>query len=740
MIFMDPLKKAENDEVSSKTPALPQDDNVRNLLLLQMSGLGLAALLELIARIALVFWEDAHGFRVTCSFLAVFVWGGVSVYVIFHLGTSRPIRRLVLAGTLLICYSLFQELLFYSQIAFFPFLEETFPHASRLVEEISFVCGLGALIGSFYLSLFESSRANNLLKREQQGLQDEIAERRRAEEALSKSQSALHRANMELELRVKQRTQDLTNANQRLVEEMEQREHLAQSLITSEENYRTLVENANSVIIRWDDTGTILFMNSFGQRFLKYGSNELIGQKVQDTFVLLDSDAFSVEDFAAHILREPSQHIESAQKHICKDGTEVWVSWTHSSVPKRAGVGMEIMSIGHDITLRKKAEMEREQLWKQVLQIQKLESLGLMAGGFAHDFKNMLAIIRMRAELASQQRNLPQEVQFHLQSIQTAIQHSAELIGKLLAFGRNQQVCPMVLDLNKAISENIHMLSPLFVGDLQLVWEPGDDLLPVHIDQSQLNQIVTNIAVNAADALNGKGVVHVSTDTVQLEDKPLLVRSSLPSGQYVKIIIQDTGPGIDPAIESKILEPFFTTKAPGKGTGMGLAVVFGIVKQNNGFLDIRNTPGEGAAFIIYLPACTDRAVAESEKRSASVDGVTKTVCIIESGPDLRDLLVEMLKKAGYTVLAASSFEDAKTLIALEHEVIDLFIINAVEFLADDTVLAEEISKHCPQRKILLMSTLAKEEASVHLFDPEVCAIIEKPFSLDAFFRQVNDLI
>lgn len=737
---MAPLKKAENDEVSSKTPALPQDGKVRNLLLLQMSSIGLAVLLELIGRIALVFWDDAFVLRIVLTFLAVFVWGSASVYVIFRLGSSRHIRRLVLAGTLLVCYSLFQEFLFYSQIAFFPFLEETVNQAARLVEEISFMVGLGALIGGFYLSLFESSRTNNLLKREQQGLQEEIAERRRTEEELSKSQSALHRANMELELRVKQRTQDLTNANQWLVEEMEQREHLAQSLIASEENYRTLVENANSVIIRWDNTGTILFMNTFGQRFFKYESNELIDQKVQDTFVQLDPDALVTADFVEHILHEPTRHIENAQKHICKDGSTVWVSWTHSVVSKRADDGVEIMSIGHDITLRKKAEMEREQLWEQVLQIQKLESLGLMAGGIAHDFKNMLSIIQMRAELASQQRNLPQEVQFHLQSIQTAIQHSAELIGKLLAFARNQQVCPEVLDLNKAISENIHMLSPLFVGDLQLVWEPGDDLLPVHIDQSQLNQIMTNIAVNAADALNGKGVVHVSTDTVQLEDEPLLVRSSLPPGQYVKMIIQDTGPGIDPAIEAKILEPFFTTKAPGKGTGMGLAVVFGIVKQNNGFLDIRNTPGEGAAFIIYLPACGDRAVAEPEKRSASVDGLFTTVCIIESEPDLRDLLKEMLTKAGYTVLAASSFEDAQVLIEQEHEVISLFIINAGIPLVESAVLAEELSRHCPQKKILLMSTLVKEEASAHPFNPEVCTVIEKPFSLDAFFRQVNELI
>jgi signal transduction histidine kinase len=258
-----------------------------------------------------------------------------------------------------------------------------------------------------------------------------------------------------------------------------------------------------------------------------------------------------------------------------------------------------------DITERKRAEEEKDRLQARLAQAQKMESVGLLAGGVAHDFNNMLGVILGHSELAldqlDSQLDSNQPIRANLEHVCKAARRSADLTRQLLAYARKQTIAPRVLDLNETVAGLLTTLKRLLGDAICLTWRPGSGLWPAKVDPAQIEQILTNLCVNAKDAIDGEGTLTIETGNSVIHESDCVAHAEVPLGDYVRLAVRDTGCGMDKETQSHIFEPFFTTKGFGKGTGLGLATVYGGVKQNGGFIEFHSEPGQGTTFTIYLP-------------------------------------------------------------------------------------------------------------------------------------------
>lgn len=279
----------------------------------------------------------------------------------------------------------------------------------------------------------------------------------------------------------------------------------------------------------------------------------------------------------------------------CKDGTVRDIEFRMRIADKLNFIMLT------DITERKQAEAEREKLQAQLTQAQKMESVGRLAGGVAHDFNNMLTVIMGHAELAMDQVGPDHFLYEDLQEIYRAAERSADLTRQLLAFARKQTIAPRVLDLNETVEGMFRMLQRLIGENIDLIWEPATRLWPVKMDPSQIDQILANLCVNAKDALADGGQILIKTGNQSLDETFCADYPGFVAGDYVLLFVSDNGCGMNREVLANLFEPFFTTKKTGEGTGLGLATIYGIVKQNNGFIYVDSEPGQGSVFKIYLP-------------------------------------------------------------------------------------------------------------------------------------------
>ncbi len=291
--------------------------------------------------------------------------------------------------------------------------------------------------------------------------------------------------------------------------------------------------------------------------------------------------------------------------------------WDERGEPVYDATGnvVAVVEIAQDITDIKHAEEEREKLQEQLSQAQKMESVGRLAGGVAHDFNNMLSVILGHAELAMMLTDPEQPLYHDLEEIRKASERSADLTRQLLAFARKQTVVPKVLDLNEAVEGMLKMLRRLIGEDIDLAWLPGKNLASVKLDPSQIDQVLANLLVNARDAIAGDGKVTIETGNVTLDENYCADHAGFVPGDYVLLAVSDNGSGMDKETLANIFEPFFTTKGVGEGTGLGLSTVYGIVKQNNGFINVYSEPGYGTTFRIYLPRLYRQNRGAKDKRS-----------------------------------------------------------------------------------------------------------------------------
>ncbi|MDY0312902.1 MAG: PAS domain S-box protein, partial [Desulfobacterales bacterium] len=400
------------------------------------------------------------------------------------------------------------------------------------------------------------------------------------------------------------------------------------------------------------------------------------------------------------------------------------------------------LAVIFDITDRRQTEAEREKLQVQLLQAQKMESVGRLAGGVAHDFNNMLGIILGYSELALDQIEPGQPLFENLQEIRKAAQRSADLTRQLLAFARRQTAMPKVLDLNDTVEGMLGMLRRLIGEDIDLHWLPATKLWPVKIDPSQLDQILVNLCINARDAINGTGRMEIQTGTSVFDAAYCEAHPDFSPGEYVVLTVRDDGSGMDAETIELLFEPFFTTKGLGQGTGLGLPTVYGIVKQNKGFIHVESQPGRGATFCIYLPRYKT-APAEQQAvqgRSEPAAGGSETILLVEDEPAILSVGQMMLEKLGYRVLAGSRPEEALRLARAHEAAIDLLITDVVMPRMNGRDLAHRLQKLYPDLRVLFMSGYTADVIARQGILDEGMQFIQKPFSREALALKVAEVL
>lgn len=391
-----------------------------------------------------------------------------------------------------------------------------------------------------------------------------------------------------------------------------------------------------------------------------------------------------------------------------------------------------LLATALDITEHRKVE-------QQFLQAQKLESVGRLAGGVAHDFNNMLGVIIGHAELALMNSEPSNPLRHDLEEILDAANRSADITRQLLAFARRQTIEPKVLDLNDTVSGMLKMLRRLIGEDIELGLKPGYELWRVKIDPSQLDQIMVNLCVNARDAIAGVGKIEIQTENITLDEAGCGGHAEMLPGAYVMLVVSDNGCGMEKNVVENIFEPFYTTKELGHGTGLGLATVFGIVKQNNGHIKVYSEPGLGTTFRIYLPAEKGAPGGKSKEKPALIGG-DETILLVEDEPAILALGTAMLTRLGYSVLAANTPEQARSFGDEYRGRINLLITDIIMPGMNGRDLAEQLLLTNPDMECLFMSGYTADVmAERGRMDGKV-RFMQKPFTMQALAEKTREAL
>lgn len=506
------------------------------------------------------------------------------------------------------------------------------------------------------------------------------------------------------------------------------------ALKESEKKHRSIIETAMDGFWLTDSQGRLREVNATYQRMSGYSEQELISLHSFDLDCIESSD--DVKRRIESIKLKGEERFES--RHRRKDGTLFDVE---VSVQYRPEQGGQFICFFRDITENKKAEAEKEKLQTQLLQAHKMESVGRLAGGVAHDFNNMLGVILGHVEFAFEKTEGNPDLYADLTEIKKAAQRSANLTKQLLTFARKQIIEPKILDLNHTVENALSMLRRLIGEDIDLSWRPAGQLWPVKIDPSQVDQILANLCVNARDAISGVGKLTIETQMKALDSSYCEEHAGCLPGDYVMLAVTDNGCGMDKETQNNLFEPFFTTKNVGEGTGLGLATIYGIVKQNNGFIAVYSEPGQGASFKIYLPRFHAADVPpETIKPEQPVPAGDETILLVEDEPAILRMTRMMLERKGYSVLEAATPAEAINTANVHAGKIHLLMTDVVMPEMNGGDLAETISAIYPEIKILFMSGYtANVIAHKGVLDDGV-AFMQKPFSINELAEKIREVL
>jgi two-component system cell cycle sensor histidine kinase/response regulator CckA len=504
--------------------------------------------------------------------------------------------------------------------------------------------------------------------------------------------------------------------------------------LESEETLRKLwhaVEQSADTLIIMDRSGVMEYVNPAFEALTGYSRQEAIGQTLGILKSEQQTDELYQEMWDTVISGNVFRGIVMNRK---KNGETLIIE--KALAPLRDGRGQitHFISTGRDITERRKLESDLQQA-------QKMDAIGRLAGGVAHDFNNLLLVISAYAELMLDSLAGDDPLRRNVGEIMTASRRAADLTRQLLAFGRKQVQLLQVLDLNAVIGEITGMLPRLIGEDIELVFVPGQDLGKVKADPGQIEQVVMNLAANARDAMPGGGRLTIETATVGVDESYVQRHSIVPPGDYVLLTVTDSGQGIAAVHLAHIFEPFYTTKDAGKGTGLGLATVYGIVKQNGGFVWVYSEPGLGTTFKIYLPRVqsVSSEVRITRPAESSPRGC-ETLLLVEDEASVRQASRQFLTRSGYTVLEASDGEDGLRASREHGGPIHLMITDVVMPRMGGPQLAERLADERPDMKVLFVSGYAENTVLQHGKIDVTTRFLQKPFSSKALARKVREVL
>ncbi len=493
----------------------------------------------------------------------------------------------------------------------------------------------------------------------------------------------------------------------------------------------------------WDlETGSVAWSEALHD-LLKYPKSETFDYEQVNARVHHPDDRERVGRWLESCTVSPANELTPNEYRVlCKDGEVLWVH-TAGVIKRREGRPPVVFATIQDITERKREEEERERLQTQLNQARKMESIGRLAGGVAHDFNNMLGVIIGHADLAQMKLSPDHPLCENLNEIRQAAERSAALTRQLLTFARKQVVAPRVIDPNEAVTAILSMLRRLIGEDIELDWHPALNAWPIKIDPSQFDQILTNLCVNARDAISGVGRIAIATENAAFYETDQNRPMDILPGEYLMLEVSDDGCGMDGKTLGSIFEPFFTRKQQNHGTGLGLATIYGIIKQNKGFIDVESEPGQGTTFRIYLPRHRGaRPIVPPPRgsRAALHAHGQKNILLVDDDPTVLKTNADMLREHGYTVLAAASPQEALGLIRDRGGEIDVLITDVVMPEMSGRALAERIRKIQPSVRILYMSGFPSETISRRGELAAGVQFIQKPFSMRDLMRKLRTVI
>jgi PAS domain S-box-containing protein len=491
------------------------------------------------------------------------------------------------------------------------------------------------------------------------------------------------------------------------------------ALIESQERLRNLVANAPVVLFALDLNGRFTFFEGKVMTALGLTPTQVVGQSF---FEIFSESPAALEGARRALAGETFTSTTAIKDHYF----EIWYNPINNDQGERTGT----IGVVNDLTEHERSEVERQKLEAQLQQAQKMESVGRLAGGVAHDFNNQLSVILGYSELSLLEIDPSQPHYAAFLEIKKAAERSATLTGQLLAFARKQTVSPIVIDLNETVSGMLKMLQRLIGENIQLAWHPASNIWPIKIDPSQIDQLLANLCVNARDAIKDIGRICIETGNCTIDETYCATHADTIPGEYLKITVSDDGCGMDKETLSHIFEPFYTTKELGKGTGLGLATLFGIVMQNNGFINVYSEPGQGTTFTIYLP----RHIGENEEVSKVIASElpskgNETILLVEDEPTILEMAALMLKGLGYTVVTAGTGNEAIRLFKERADSIQLLMTDVVMPDMNGRNLQKELQLLSPQLKCLFMSGYTANVIAHHGVLDEGVHFINKPFSV-----------
>jgi PAS domain S-box-containing protein len=510
-----------------------------------------------------------------------------------------------------------------------------------------------------------------------------------------------------------------------------ERKRAEEALRRSEADFRSVVEDAPYGIYRASITGRILQVNPALRKMLGYESEEELLRKDLATDVFRHSGEYQR---LTELLSRTEEIKDLEMEWKRQDETPITVHCSCRRINDESGVPAYFEVFAEDVT-------EKRVLEKQLRMAQKMEAIGRLSGGIAHDFNNLLGVIIGYSRVLKKSLGESNALCEHAVEIEKAGQRAAAMTKQLLAFSRQQVMTPEILNLNTLASDMEKMLPRLLGEDIEVSLELAPELSSVKADQSQIEQVIMNLAVNARDAMPAGGKLRIQTSNAELDQSYTRHHPGSKEGNYVLLTVTDTGTGMDAGTLTHIFEPFFTTKERGKGTGLGLATVYGIVKQSNGYIWVESSPGKGASFQIYLPRYVGQQVADGPKSDSGERlGGSESILLVEDAEPLRKLAQTFLEAGGFRVLSAGSGEEALEVAASHGGTFDLLLTDVVMPGMNGRVLAEQLLPRQPGMRVLYMSGYTDSFIAGHGVLEPGTHLLHKPFTDEVLIRKVREVL
>ena len=511
-----------------------------------------------------------------------------------------------------------------------------------------------------------------------------------------------------------------------------------QQLEKSEQQYRELVENLQEGLVIADVDDNIVFCNPAFAGIIGYRREELLGKNIRD--LIPPSEYKKIEKGNEQRQRGITSKYEikvvdkqNQLKHIMLYASP----WYDHEGNYNGSLGLQL-----DITEQKIMEKEKIKLQEQLLQVQKMEAIGTLAGGIAHDFNNILTVIKGYTETMMQESGQDSAAYHDLEEIFKASERAASLTKKLLLFSKKQVKSYRQLNLNELIERSLTMIKRMIGEDIRIHTDLKQDLGLINADSSNLEQVLFNLCINARDAMPEGGEIKITTSQIELANYHNQENNQPSSGNYVLLTVQDNGSGINHKLLSHIFEPFFTTKKIDKGTGLGLAVVYGIVKQHQGWIEVDSTPGKGSKFMIYLPLSDRKKIkpVNIQEKSEVIPGNQETILLVEDSEGLREFLIKFLTKNNYKVTSAENAAKALSLVQQQPESFDLMLTDVILPDQNGVKLAQEIIGICPDIKIIFSSGYTGEKSSLDKINELNYPFIRKPYKTADLLQLISKVL